>query len=267
MDTRTLARAQQELLSGLREVEAICRQHGIEYWIDAGTLLGAVRHGGFIPWDDDIDLCMTRAHANAFVAARGDLSSHLTAQTSKDDASIGVDVKIFLNGSHVVEGESARLGIQPTRHDGLYLDVLVADPLAASEGRRRLERCVAWLVRTHAWARQMARGGTMSTAKRLRWRVAAAVPPTVVSSLGQRLDHQMRRRQSGLVGVGPAGLWNAYAYPADVIWPLRRITFEGVDVPAPAKVHEYLIGYYGSNYMTPPPKAARQPHFSDVRFD
>ncbi|WMJ73453.1 LicD family protein [Cytophagaceae bacterium ABcell3] len=41
-------------------VDKLCKEHGIEYWIDSGTLLGAVRHGGFIPWDDDLDICLTK---------------------------------------------------------------------------------------------------------------------------------------------------------------------------------------------------------------
>lgn len=54
-----LRKYQLRLLDTLVEFDRICREHGIKYWISCGTLLGARRHGGFIPWDDDIDVDIT----------------------------------------------------------------------------------------------------------------------------------------------------------------------------------------------------------------
>ncbi|MBR1645415.1 MAG: LicD family protein [Selenomonadaceae bacterium] len=54
------------------EVDRICRKHNITYWADYGTLLGAARHKGFIPWDDDIDLCMMRPDFNRFMSVLKD---------------------------------------------------------------------------------------------------------------------------------------------------------------------------------------------------
>jgi len=58
IDPKTLREAQLIMLEILVEVDAICQKYNLRYWLDSGTLLGAVRHQGFIPWDDDIDLSM-----------------------------------------------------------------------------------------------------------------------------------------------------------------------------------------------------------------
>ncbi|ACQ66967.1 LicD family protein [Candidatus Williamhamiltonella defendens] len=56
IEKSVLRQAQLLLLEGLKEIDRICNKHNINCWIDSGTLLGAKRHGGFIPWDDDIDI-------------------------------------------------------------------------------------------------------------------------------------------------------------------------------------------------------------------
>ena len=58
-DDSPLRTLQLQMLDILIEFDRICKKHNIRYWLDAGTLLGAVRHGGFIPWDDDLDFFMT----------------------------------------------------------------------------------------------------------------------------------------------------------------------------------------------------------------
>ncbi len=56
-----LRKAQLRMLDILIEIDKICRRNSIDYWMDCGTLLGAVRHGGFVPWDDDIDICVRKS--------------------------------------------------------------------------------------------------------------------------------------------------------------------------------------------------------------
>ena len=62
-----LSKAHEVNLKILKEIDRICRKYKIQYMLDAGTLLGAVRHQGFIPWDDDADVAFTRKNYEAFM--------------------------------------------------------------------------------------------------------------------------------------------------------------------------------------------------------
>ena len=73
----------------LKVIDGICRKHGISYWLDGGTLLGAVRHGGFIPWDDDIDIAMDYQDMKRFARiAQGEMPDGLFLQTPTTDPNV-----------------------------------------------------------------------------------------------------------------------------------------------------------------------------------
>ena len=81
-----LRRCQLKQLSILEEIDRICRKHQIGYWLDGGTLLGAVRHKGFIPWDDDIDIAMRQEDLERFIkVAPSELREGLFLQTPQNE--------------------------------------------------------------------------------------------------------------------------------------------------------------------------------------
>lgn len=69
MPTQVMTPTQKQLFKLLSEIDDICKRHDIEYFLDQGTILGVVRHGGFLPWDNDLDICMTEPNYDKFVAA------------------------------------------------------------------------------------------------------------------------------------------------------------------------------------------------------
>lgn len=83
----TLKEIQNCQLDILKYIDHICKKYNIEYFVNYGTLLGAIRHNGFIPWDDDIDICMYRDEYNKFITAmeneKNDKYSILSKDTSK----------------------------------------------------------------------------------------------------------------------------------------------------------------------------------------
>ena len=69
----------------LKEFIKVCKENNLQYYLVGGTCLGAVRHKGFIPWDDDIDVAMPRKDFNKFVALQDKFPKHLFIQTYKTD--------------------------------------------------------------------------------------------------------------------------------------------------------------------------------------
>ena len=121
---QNLRACQLRQLEILKEIDRICQKHHIEYWLDGGSLLGAVRHGGFIPWDDDIDLLMPRADYDRLTdefndAAPAGLRLHCLAS---DNSYAAVYAKIEDTSTVLVEKSS-------TKPIGVNIDIFPIDPL------------------------------------------------------------------------------------------------------------------------------------------
>jgi lipopolysaccharide cholinephosphotransferase len=262
-------RVQATLLQALRDVDAACVELSLPYWIDAGTLLGAVRHGGFIPWDDDIDICMSRQDFARFLSsAPALLGDNYRIRTRVDDKFIAVSAKVFIAGTHMRSSYSDAHGIPPLQDDALGIDVVVVEPVSRWAVIRRIERQLSGLVATKPWARYMAASPTLeSRRKRLRWAVAAHVPDAVVETVRSYLLATTRRRSGRVLGFAVDELHSPRAYPREVIYPLGEQVFEGMTVPAPHDSEAYLRGLYGPTYMQLPPPSERRTHTDQVHFD
>ena len=117
-----LRACQLKQLSILEEIDRICQKHQIGYWLDGGTLLGAVRHKGFIPWDDDIDIAMRQEDLERFIAiAPKELREGLFLQTPQNEPQAKEPiVKVRDLNSFYVEGAD---NFAADYQKGLYVDI------------------------------------------------------------------------------------------------------------------------------------------------
>ncbi len=143
-----LRAVQLKQLGILCEIDRICRKAGIDYWLDGGTLLGAVRHGGFIPWDDDIDIAMRLADLPRFVeAARRELPPHLLMQTPDTDRDVRMPIfKVRDTNSFLVEAAD---DFTRGYAKGLYVDIFPMMPYPAFS-RRFVKRIAKGYCRANA---------------------------------------------------------------------------------------------------------------------
>lgn len=121
----------------LDEVDRICKKHNIKYMVAYGTLIGAIRHQGYIPWDDDLDLCMLREDFLRFrEMCKEELDSRFFYQTNETDPEyFYLQDKIRLNGTVFKESFISKYNI----NHGIYIDIFPIDYVPESKWERNLQ--------------------------------------------------------------------------------------------------------------------------------
>lgn len=244
-----LRASQLKQLEVLKVIVDICERHGITYWLEGGTLLGAVRHGGFIPWDDDIDIAMTKEDLDRFTQiAQQELPANLFLQNKQTDSSYRLDQTkvIDLNSFYVQPDDD----FETASPKGLFVDIFpyVSYPYVPKRLRRPFLRgiCIAnsVLKGKHYYSLE-------STAK-LMW-----------FGLKYLLFYQFLWRilpkSSKYLTCLPTNNWYGMMQRRDEILPVGRIFFEGMELNAPNNPDAYLKNLY-KDYMKLPPEEKRQIH-------
>lgn len=246
-----LRECQLKQLSILEEVDRICRKHQIDYWLDGGSLLGAVRHGGFIPWDDDIDIAMTLEGLKQFThIAPQELREGLFLQTPENDPSHKEPiVKIRdLNSLYIESGDN----MQAPYEKGLYIDIF---PF------------IDYPSVPKSWAKKLTKG--ISTSYSILHKAHYYSLRAFAEFFWFGAKYGIYRTIWGLLCVFCAKdtymsnilVNNGYGimHRKDSVFPLKPILFEGKEFPAPQDPDSYLKDLY-KNYMEIPPEDKRKIH-------
>lgn len=123
MSSQSVREVQNKILETMKYIDSLCRDHGIVYYIMGGTALGAVRHGGFIPWDDDLDIFMTPDQYGKFKAVfEKQNSSDFVLQEWRTDSKYLEYAKIRMNGTTFIE---EHFKDREDMHHGIYVDIMI----------------------------------------------------------------------------------------------------------------------------------------------
>lgn len=267
MDTAQLVKlAQLDLLTELRR---ICQKHDIPYYLIGGTLIGAIRHQGFIPWDDDIDVGMLRRDYDRFQqVCRQELDPAYTLHDwDSDPASPHPFLKMKIRGSHYREG----LAAQSQMDDGIFIDIFPYDNAPDRELPLRLQAMQIYLVRKILLLRcgftldsgsklKKLLYGTLCTLSKVRsvsaWKKAC-------KKLMLRHNRKPTRRVSNMCG--------SYSYKREMmdrtlVQDQVEHVFEKDMFSIPAGYHEFLRGVYG-DYMKLPPEDQRVGRHQVIQMD
>lgn len=252
----TLRKMQLRILDILVEIDRICRKHDIKYWIDFGSLLGAVRHGGFIPWDDDIDVSMPSEDYHRFLEiAPKELSEPFFLQTKETDPSY----RLLLN--KVRDKNSFFV----TQHDdftldynkGIYIDLFEVVPYPSINPK--LQKKVLF------WYQKVGHFFSVKQRVTLKNHIASLVFPLIKVGL-DFIWAILNLKQKNKFGYEKH--FNTYgnSYTKDMVYPIKNIVFEGKTFLGPADPDRYLTSIYG-DYMKLPPKEKRRTHIIHVSLD
>lgn len=269
-DTETLKRLQKVELSILSDFVELCDKCGLTYFGIAGTGIGALRHGGFIPWDDDIDIAMPRADYERFVRISKIYYS------DKYIVLNGIEYPNypFLTGRWLLKGtqfiEWPMVGIDCP--NGIFLDIYPLDQIPDDERQFRRQAIQAFF-----WSKLLILRSIPHPVlpfKGLKGRVVHAICGMIhwllkTFRVSKRWLYRMCLRVSTQYnGKGDTQridfLCDTTAYMnihyVEDIYPLKTIRFEGLDLKFPNKIENNLEREYG-DYMTLPPEDKRKNHY------
>lgn len=242
---QNLRACQLKQLSILEEIDRICKKHDLKYWLDGGSILGAVRHKGFIPWDDDIDIAMTLEDMKKFIQiAPSELPKELFLQTPQTDPqSKELIIKIRdLNSMYIEKGDNFNVDYQK----GLFVDIFpfIDYPSIPRSWVKRLTKNIS---KSHSILMSQHYYSLRSFAEFFYFGAKYGIYRAVWEIL-----RKVCKKDTYL---GNVVLNNGYGvtHRKDSVFPISQITFEGKSFMAPNNPDAYLKDLY-NNYMVIPPK-------------
>lgn len=235
----------------LKEVDGICRKNNISYMLFAGTLLGAVRHKGFIPWDDDLDILMLRPEYERFLQiAENDLN--LKKYFLQKEFTTHWPMffsKLRCNGTACIERYVPK---DEYTHMGVYIDIFPCDNLYENKLMRKLQFVASKIV----IARSLGKRGYLTNSK-LKKAVILISRILPVNMLKTFVEYRKGAKSSMVhTFFGGASQYGKNIYPRNWLSRTRLCRFESARFPIPVGYDEILTKLYG-DYMTPLPPNKR----------
>ena len=262
-----LDRLKQRELEVLKVVREICKKYNLEYYLVGGTLLGAVRHQGFIPWDDDIDIAMFRKDYDRFQQiAQQELGDKYFLQTNQTDQWHGPFMKIRINGTLFQDIDTLE---NAKYHKGVFIDIFPLDNVLNPDGiefkiRHRIIRILSRLL-----YRKCSSG--LMVKSRIKYWIGLVLPYLFSKSFMIRWRHRLMIKDilentEYVTSFGSGFTALKQLFRRDVYHPATELEFENETFCVPGQYDFVLRQLYG-DYMKLPPENERVPKHSVQKYD
>ena len=272
LDDNELAALKKCILDMFVHIKTICEDNGLVMMLTGGSCLGAIRHKGFIPWDDDLDLMMPRNDYDKLLqlCERGALGDdyEFTYPDKNHDAPCAF-LKIYLKDSKIIGigGESKKYP------NGVFLDIFPIEGAPKPMLVRKIKGSIANVLRLCAnmvdgsenWSKELAdfykKNKGLYVNMRCRQLMGKALSVFSHKKWICWYDHFVKNGVIGEYAVIPTGrkLYVGETLPSNVYFPPCKGMFEGIEVKLPANTDVYLKNMYG-DYMWIPPVEKRESH-------
>lgn len=262
----TLRKLQLAELEILKDIDRVCRDNAIPYFLDSGTLLGAVRHKGFIPWDDDVDLGMLRPDYERFlqVAPQALGEGYEVSDPHLCPEFAGMFAKVWKRGTKFFTEETIEAHIP----QGIFVDIFPYDPLHsdAALAKKQRQKCRFWQNMAylhHSKHITVPHRGLLGSLERGACAVAH-VGAHAFWSHDRIVEEFSAWARCGEASPSDDYLTMAYvtknSFPLAVLMPPGELFFEDHLFSVPANTKAYLPVLYGSDWQELPPLEARRNH-------
>lgn len=251
-DGSKMREVQLRMLEMLKFIDNVCSENDITYWLSSGTCLGAMRHGGFIPWDDDVDVEMLEQDYRKFVDVMTNLpQTEYVMQTYKTDRSFFAQFgKLRDTHSRIKETYST-----DHRHkfQGLFIDIFPMRPSSSD----LIHRCGYYpLLLVSFGAPKLYLNRATTSAVQIIGHLCISITRFILNGL-QKIGKKKYLRHTSP---------NYFSLPRvkEEILPTKRMLFEGIELCVPRDTDNYLKRLYGPKYMEIPPTDKIKKHLTAV---
>jgi lipopolysaccharide cholinephosphotransferase len=249
MNDKELKLLHNKILELAEYFDIFCKENNIEYYLMGGTALGAMRHQGFIPWDDDFDVFMDYKNYNKFLNIVDEKLYKDKFYFQKEDTKEWPMYfsKVRMNNTTFIEKDVKNRDM----HHGIYIDIMCLNNTSSNKYVRYLQYFGARVLNTRAL---IEKGYiTNSKIKKVALFLSKVLITKPIKKLLLYFIRSFNKKETNLVGhfFGRAPFLKT-SFKKEYLGNKRYVKFEHLNLPVPSKVEEYLKVRYGDKYMELP---------------